>query len=43
MVGYAEDKAKAGVAFSELAPGYAIKPGTPIPNPQPIFPRLENL
>ncbi|HEU5046356.1 MAG TPA: methionine--tRNA ligase [Rickettsiales bacterium] len=41
MMGYPEDKVKAGIAFEELTPSYMLKPGTKIETPQPLFPRLE--
>ena len=41
MVGYSEDKANAGISFSELTPKHALKPGTHIAMPQPIFPRID--
>lgn len=40
-LGYPEEKAKAGIPFAELRPEHAIKPGTKIAVPQPIFPKLE--
>lgn len=41
LVGYNEEKAKAGVPFFELAPEYAVKTSAPLPPPSPIFPRFE--
>ncbi len=41
MLGYAEEKAAKGISFSELAPEYALKSGTVIAPPQPLFPRIE--
>jgi len=41
MVGYPEDRAKAGIPFAELMPEYALKPGIPITAPQPVFPKIE--
>lgn len=40
-LGYSEDTAKKGIGFHELTPKYALKPGTPITPPQPLFPKLE--
>ncbi len=41
MTGYPEEKAKKGIAFEELQPEFAIKPGTKIEIPQPVFPKIE--
>lgn len=41
LVGYSEEKAKAGVFFNELKPEFALKPGTSLPEPKPVFPRIE--
>jgi methionyl-tRNA synthetase len=41
MLGYAEEKAAGGIPFAELTPEYALKPGTPIASPQPLFPKIE--
>ncbi len=42
-IGYSEEQATKGILFFELAPEYAIKPGTEIAVPQPFFPRIENV
>ncbi len=42
MLGYGESQIKAGVSFNELTPEFAIKPGTVISEPQPLFPRIES-
>lgn len=39
QTGYSEAEIEAGVAFSELAPEYALKAGSVLPTPQPVFPR----
>lgn len=41
QLGYREEAVKAGVAFEELKPEYALKSGTPLPAPQGVFPRIE--
>jgi methionyl-tRNA synthetase len=41
-LGYAETKAKSGISFDELKPKFAIKPGTSLLVPQPLFPKIED-
>lgn len=41
-LGYDEAKARKGIPFSELMPQYALKPGTPLLPPEPLFPRIED-
>ncbi|MEI7669891.1 MAG: methionine--tRNA ligase, partial [Pseudomonadota bacterium] len=42
LLGYDEEIAKQGVPFYELKPEYALKVGTKILSPKPIFPRVES-
>ncbi len=41
QVGYDEKEANAGVPFTKLNPEFALKPGTVLPVPQGVFPRLQ--
>jgi methionyl-tRNA synthetase len=43
QLGYDEAKAKAGIAFEELKPEYALKPGTKLPTPEGVFPRIDKI
>lgn len=38
LVGYSEEQANKGIPFTEL--GKPLQPGTPLPTPAPIFPRI---
>lgn len=40
LVGYPQEQAERGVPFGELTQEYALKPGTVLPAPQAVFPRL---
>lgn len=41
MLGYDAARIAAGIPFKELQPEYAIKPGTRLLEPQPLFPKIE--
>jgi methionyl-tRNA synthetase len=43
QLGYDESLAQKGVAFLELKPEYALKPGTKLPTPEGVFPRIEKI
>lgn len=41
QLGYDAAEAARGIPFEQLKPEYALKPGTPLPEPEGVFPRLE--
>ena len=41
LLGYSEEALKAGIGFNQLKPESAIKAGTAILSPEPLFPRIE--
>ncbi|MCE3233601.1 MAG: Methionyl-tRNA synthetase [Rickettsiaceae bacterium] len=43
QLGYYEAAAKKGIPFEELKPEYALKPGTVLPAPAGVFPRVEKI